>query len=290
MGVTALLESQVPGHKLFRKGKVRDVYDLGDKLLLIATDRLSAFDHVLPTAIPGKGVMLTQASVKWFELTKSIIPNHLITADYKQVGVPLGPEYEGRVMLCKKAKRVDVECVVRGYLSGSAWKEYKRDGKVCGEVLPPKLIESQKLPKPIFTPATKADEGHDENISKKQLQKIVGFGTAQEVENYSLKLYAFAEKYLAGRGVILADTKFEFGYDGDTLILIDEILTPDSSRLWPADKYQPGGAPPSFDKQFVRDHLEKSGWNKRAPAPAIPPEVAEGTAQRYSEFLRIISQ
>ncbi len=285
-------ELRIKGLKLFRSGKVRDVYDLGERLLMVSTDRLSAFDHILPTPIPGKGRVLTTISVHWFKATAGIVPNHLISADFKELAkeFSLGPEYKDRTVLVKKAERFDVECVVRGYLAGSGLKEYLKSGSVAGHSLPSGLLEASKLPSPIFTPAIKNDNGHDENITKEQLNGILGTELSKELERISISLYNFAEKKLSERGMILADTKFEFGRHDGKIILIDEALTPDSSRIWDAAAYRPGTSPESFDKQFVRDYLEKIGWNKQAPAPAIPPEVAEGTARRYEEALRRITQ
>ncbi len=289
---TAGKELFLPGLKLFRSGKVRDVYDLGERLLMVSTDRLSAFDHILPTPIPGKGRVLTTISVHWFKATAGIVPNHLLCADFKELAkeFSLGPQFKDRTVLVKKAERFDVECVVRGYLAGSGLKEYQMSGAVAGHALPSGLVEASKLPSPIFTPAIKNDKGHDENITREQLNGILGTELSKELERLSLALYNFAEKELAGRGLILADTKFEFGRDSGRIILIDEMLTPDSSRLWDASAYRPGASQDSFDKQFVRDYLETIGWNKQAPAPAIPAAVAEGTARRYEEALRRITQ
>lgn len=282
--------------KLFRKGKVRDVYDLGDKLLIIASDRISAFDHILPTPIPDKGRILTAISAFWFKETAGIVPNHLISADLAEIrslipSLTLGPEAEGRTMLVRKVERFDVECVARGYLAGSGWKEYLKTGAVCGHELPAGIRQSEKLAEPIFTPATKNDKGHDQNISRETLAGMVGKETAQELERITLALYDHASTFLEKRGLILSDTKFEFGRlkDGG-LMLIDEILTPDSSRFWDAALYQPGGPPPSFDKQFVRDYLEKISWDKNPPVPELPPEVVEAAAGRYREALRKITQ
>ncbi|MBI4376836.1 MAG: phosphoribosylaminoimidazolesuccinocarboxamide synthase [Elusimicrobia bacterium] len=289
-----LTESSIPGLKLWRRGKVRDVYELGERLLVVSTDRLSAFDHILPSPIPDKGKILTQVSAWWFAKTASLTPNHMISADLSEIKrlepklAGLGPDYEGRAMLVKKARRIDAECVVRGYLAGSGWKEYRRTGSVCGHALPQGLVEASRLPRPIFTPATKSDSGHDENISREQLAAAVGPAQAKELERLSLALYGFASDFLKERGIILADTKFEFGLLDGRLIVIDEMLTPDSSRLWPLAAYKPGSSPPSFDKQYVRDHLEKIGWDKNPPAPALPQDVIQGTAKRYEEFLRIL--
>lgn len=291
-----LTESEIDGLKLLRRGKVRDVYDLGDKLLIVSTDRLSAFDCVLPTPIPDKGKILTQASALWFKKTADLAPNHMISADILEIqhalpkGVDLpAAEFGGRVMLCWKAERIDVECVVRGYLAGSGWKEYLKTGMVCGHRLPAGLQEASQLPEPIFTPATKADTGHDENITRARLSQIVGKETAAELEKISLKLYAFAAAWLAPRGLILADTKFEFGRIGGRIVVIDEFVTPDSSRIWRELSYAPGSSPAGFDKQYVRDFLERSAWDKNPPAPALPDLVVEGTARRYREFLSIVS-
>ncbi len=280
---------------LLRHGKVRDVYDLGDRLLIVATDRISAFDAILPTAVPGKGRVLTQVSAFWCRKTEPLISNHFISADLAEIrrSLPaplrLGDEFSGRVTLAHKARRVDAECVVRGYLAGSGWKEYLKTGAVCGHQLPAGLREAQRLPEPIFTPSTKAEQGHDENITRGHLADLVGSDTARRLEAASLKLYAFGADFLAPRGVILADTKFEFGFLGDELIVIDEMLTPDSSRLWPAASHRPGTSPASFDKQFVRDHLERIRWDKTSPPPVLPAEVVAGTASRYEEFLRIVT-
>ena len=282
---------------LLRRGKVRDVYDLGDRLLIVASDRLSAFDVVLPTAIPDKGKILTQAALFWFDLTKNVVPNHLITADFNaiQASMPKGVHldksfFDGRMMLVHKAKRIDAECVARAYLAGSGWKEYKATGKVVGHSLPAGLKEADKLPEPIFTPATKADEGHDENISREKLAEMVGTDLAKELERLTISVFNLASTHLAKRQLILADTKFEFGYINGELCLIDEILTPDSSRVREKKDWKPGKTPDGFDKQFVRDWLERSGWNKRAPAPALPADVVDGTLSRYRDFLAKVTQ
>ena len=295
MGVTlSSPESSVDiaGLPLLRRGKVRDVYDLNDRLLIVASDRLSAFDVILPTPIPGKGKILTSAALFWFELTKNVVPNHLVTADFAEIqkalpsSVKLDKEwFDGRMMLVRKAKRIDAECVARAYLAGSGWKEYAATGTVGGHNLPKGLLAASKLPEPIFTPATKADEGHDENISREKLAEMIGADLAKTLEKLTLDVFAKASEHLGERGLILADTKFEFGFIDGKLCLIDEMLTPDSSRVWEKKDWRPGKTPEGFDKQYVRDWLERSGWNKRAPAPALPVDVIEGTLARYQEFL-----
>ena len=287
----------IVGLPLLRRGKVRDVYDLGDLLLIVASDRLSAFDVILPTPIPGKGKVLTTAALFWFELTKSVVPNHLVTADFAAIqdALPAGTKldkerFDGRMMLVRKAKRVDTECVARAYLAGSGWKEYKSSGIVGGHRLPAGLVEASKLPEPIFTPATKADEGHDENISRERLAEMIGADLAAELERLTLAVFARAARHLETRGLLLADTKFEFGFIDGELRLIDEILTPDSSRVWETKDWKPGRTPDGFDKQFVRDWLERAGWDKKAPAPALPPEVVDGTIARYREFLAKVTR
>jgi phosphoribosylaminoimidazole-succinocarboxamide synthase len=280
------LEAALPRLKLFGRGKVRDIYSVGDQLLIVATDRISAFDFILGSGIPQKGKVLTQISLFWIEMMKDIIPNHLISASPREYPAELS-EYaallEGRSMLVKKAKPFPVECVARGYLSGSGWKEYQQEASVCGIPLPRGLVESSQLPEPIFTPATKATSGHDENISFEQVSRLVGADNAQRLRNYTLRIYRKAVAYAAARGIIIADTKLEFGVFEGEIILIDEALTPDSSRFWPADSYAPGGPQASFDKQFVRDYLEASGWNKQPPAPALPDRVVNGTSAKYVE-------
>jgi phosphoribosylaminoimidazole-succinocarboxamide synthase len=284
MAVTPLLQSDIPGIPC-RRGKVRDVYDLGDKLVIVATDRISAFDWVLPNGIPDKGRVLTQLTLFWLEYLK--VPNHLLGTDVKQMGPAFAEranELTGRSMLVRKAKVVPVECVVRGYLVGSGWKEYRRDNKVCGVPLPSGLQESQRLPEPIFTPATKEETGHDINISFEQMAVITGKSTAEELRRRSLEVYQKAAEYAQGRGIIIADTKFEWGQlPNGEVILIDEVLTPDSSRFWPKDQYRPGTSPPSFDKQFMRDWLETTGWDKNSRPPAAPPEVVAKTREKYLE-------
>jgi phosphoribosylaminoimidazole-succinocarboxamide synthase len=281
--MTALLRSDIPGVPC-RRGKVRDVYDLGDRLVIVATDRLSAFDWVLPTPIPGKGRLLTQLSLFWFD--RLGVPNHLITTDLAEAGRPFADREElaGRTMLVRKAAVVPFEAVVRGYLAGSGWAEYRRTGAICGVPLLPGLRESERLPEPIFTPATKAETGHDENVSIDVMAAHIGHDLTADLRDRSLAVYRRAAAHAAERGIILADTKFEWGrLPDESVILIDEVLTPDSSRFWPADQYQVGGRPPSFDKQFVRDWLEASGWDKQSPPPPLPPDVVERTAAKYQE-------
>lgn len=297
MGVTTAPASiDIPGLKLLRRGKVRDVYDLGEHLLMVASDRLSAFDAVLPTPIPGKGRILTKAALFWFSLTRDLVENHLVASEFDPIQAALPAEarldrawFDGRMMLVKKAERVDAECVARAYLAGSGWKQYRETGVVGGHRLPPGLREADKLPRPIFTPATKADEGHDENISREQLAKLVGRDLANELEKLTLSIFARASRHLETRGLMLADTKFEFGFINGRLCLIDEILTPDSSRVWEASAWKPGKTPDGFDKQYVRDWLEKSGWDKRAPAPELPAEVVAGALSRYRDFLKKVT-
>jgi phosphoribosylaminoimidazole-succinocarboxamide synthase len=289
MGEQVLRETDLPGIKQLGRGKVRDLYDLGDKLLIVATDRISAFDVVLPDGIPDKGRVLTGLTLLWLGLTKGLVENHLLSAEAADFPEPLqahAPLLAGRSMLVKKARVVPVECVVRGYLAGSGWKEYRARGTVCERPLPPGLEESAELPEPIFTPATKAASGHDENISLEQAGEMIGKEALDTIAQKSLALYRKAAEYARGRGVIIADTKFEFGYHGDRIILIDEVLTPDSSRFWDAVRYQPGRSQDSFDKQFVRDYLEKIRWNKKPPAPRLPADVIARTRQKYLEAYR----
>ena len=281
-----LLESKLPGIKLWKRGKVRDVYEVGDKLLLIATDRLSAFDVVLPSGIPGKGVLLTQMSLFWFELLKDVVPHHVVSADvsaYPDELKPFRDQLEGRSMLVQKTDVLPIECVVRGYIVGSGWKDYKKTGAICGIALPAGLRESDKLEPPIFTPATKAETGHDENISFETMTETVGPDRAAEARRVSLDIYERARAHAEARGIIVADTKFEFGIRDGRLIWIDEALTPDSSRFWPRDAYAPGRSQPSFDKQFVRDYLETLDWDKQPPGPELPPEVVARTVEKYVE-------
>jgi phosphoribosylaminoimidazole-succinocarboxamide synthase len=281
-----LLESKLPGIKLWKRGKVRDVYEVGDKLLLIATDRLSAFDVVLPTGIPGKGVLLTQMSLFWFELLKDVVPHHVVSADVSDYPDELKrfrDQLEGRSMLVQRTDVLPIECVVRGYIVGSGWKDYKKTGAICGIALPAGLRESDRLEPPIFTPATKAETGHDENISFETMTETVGPDRASEARRVSLEIYERARAHAEARGIIVADTKFEFGIRDGRLIWIDEALTPDSSRFWPRDAYAPGRSQPSFDKQFVRDYLETLDWDKQPPGPELPPEVVARTVEKYVE-------
>ncbi|MDP8956129.1 MAG: phosphoribosylaminoimidazolesuccinocarboxamide synthase [Actinomycetota bacterium] len=270
---------------LHARGKVRDIFEAGPDLLMVATDRISAFDVVLPQDIPGKGQVLTGLSLYWFEHTKDLTANHLMTADLDAFPAPLSERRDlaARAMLVKRADVIPIECVARGYLSGSGWKEYSKGGTVCGIPLPPGLSESERLPEPIFTPATKEATGHDINISIDEMAERVGRGLSERLKELTLSLYEFAATHLEERGIILADTKFEFGFAGGELILIDEVLTPDSSRFWPADQYRPGGSQPSFDKQYVRDWLDTTGWDHEPPPPDLPEEVVEQTAARYRE-------
>jgi phosphoribosylaminoimidazole-succinocarboxamide synthase len=290
---SVLLETELPGIERHAKGKVRDVYSVDpDRLLIVATDRISAFDYILATGIPGKGRVLTQLSIFWFDFLKDVTPSHFLTADvaeYPSALKPFAAQLEGRSMLVKRARMVEIECVARGYLSGSGWKEYCQYGTVCGLKLPPGLKESDKLPEPIFTPANKAQSGHDENITFDRMVSLVGQDLATRLRHLTLEIYTRAARYAETRGVIIADTKFEFGFVNDTLVLGDEVLTPDSSRFWPADQYRPGGAQNSFDKQFVRDYLESIRWNKQPPAPALPDEVAEKTAAKYRQAYEVLT-
>jgi phosphoribosylaminoimidazole-succinocarboxamide synthase len=284
---SVLLHTALPELTLHTSGKVRDVYLLdGQHLLFVATDRISAFDYVLATGIPYKGQVLTQISLFWFEFLRKLVPNHLVTSDvesYPSQARQYADQLRGRSMVVLRADMVPVECVVRGYLSGSAWKEYKTTGKVCGIELPAGLRESDKLPEPIFTPATKASSGHDENIPFEEMERIVGAERSRQLRDISLNIYTQAADYARSKGIIIADTKFEFGITARGITLADEVLTPDSSRFWPADKYQPGRAQDSYDKQYVRDYLEEIRWNKQPPAPALPPDVARNTSDKYLE-------
>jgi phosphoribosylaminoimidazole-succinocarboxamide synthase len=281
-----VLETNLPGFTLARRGKVRDVYDLGDRLLIVATDRISAFDYVLGSGIPDKGKVLTQLSAFWFDHLGDMVPHHCLAVDIDDFPAGLRQHEDilrGRSMIVRKTTPLPVECVARGYLTGSGLKDYQRTGAVCGIPLPPGLRESDRLPRSIFTPATKADTGHDENISEAQAGEIVGHALATRLRELTLAIYERGLEYSLERGIILADTKFEFGMDGDTLVLIDEVLTPDSSRFWPKDTYVAGQSQPSFDKQFVRDHLEAIGWNKQPPVPSLPDDVVSRTREKYLE-------
>ncbi|HUI74910.1 MAG TPA: phosphoribosylaminoimidazolesuccinocarboxamide synthase [Candidatus Acidoferrum sp.] len=285
-----LRETQFDGLQPSARGKVRDIYDLGDKLLIVATDRLSAFDVVMATPIPDKGKVLTQLSLFWFELLKDVIPNHVLSGtEFPAPFDAYRDQLAGRTMVVKKTKPLPIECVVRGYVSGSGWKDYQATGKICGIALPAGLQESGKLPEPIFTPATKATRGHDDNISFEQAAALVGKVLAQRVREVSLEIYRRATAYAEPRGIVIADTKFEFGLLGDELMWIDEALTPDSSRFWPAAEYRPGGPQPSFDKQFVRDYLERTQWPKTPPGPTLPPDVVAATRAKYREAYRILA-
>jgi phosphoribosylaminoimidazole-succinocarboxamide synthase len=287
-----LLATEFEDLQLYARGKVRDLYAVGDLLLLVATDRISAFDYVLATGIPGKGRVLTQISLFWFNFLSDLVPNHLVTAEVEEYPAQLRPyeeELRGRSMLVNRARMFPAECVVRGYLSGSGWKDYQRTGKICGIALPAGLRESDRLPEPIFTPATKSMSGeHDENISFDQMVARVGGNHAEELRRLSLAIYAKAADHAHERGLILADTKFEFGLTGKGIVLADEVLTPDSSRFWPSDGYSPGAAQPSFDKQFVRDYLERIRWLKTPPGPELPDEVVAATRAKYREAYRIL--
>jgi phosphoribosylaminoimidazole-succinocarboxamide synthase len=294
MAAKPVMQTSLAGLSLSRRGKVRDVYAVDEEhFLIVATDRISAFDCILPTPIARKGEVLTSLSSFWFERLKAITPHHLLTMDVEEMPEVVRQQAEvlrGRTMYVRRTDVFPVECVVRGYLVGSGWKDYKRTGEVCGHRLPENLRESDQLPEPIFTPATKAEEGHDENISEAQMRDIVGAEVTEALRDTSLRLYQEASEYARSRGIIIADTKFEFGRDGaGNIILIDEALTPDSSRFWPADEYEPGRSQPSFDKQFVRDYLESLDWDKTPPAPPLPQEVADATTSRYLEAYRLLT-
>jgi phosphoribosylaminoimidazole-succinocarboxamide synthase len=282
-------ETHLEGARFRSRGKVRDLYEVGDALLLVATDRLSAFDVVLPTPIPDKGRVLTQLSLFWFNLLRDAVPNHVISAtEFPAELAKYRDELSGRAMLCRKTQPLPIECVVRGYLAGSGWKDYQKTGMVCGINLPSGMRESEILPEPIFTPATKATTGHDENISFGYAVTLIGKELAERVRSLSIEIYRRAAEYAKPRGILLADTKFEFGLIGSELIWIDEALTPDSSRFWPAASYEPGHAQPSFDKQYVRDYLEQIGWNKQAPGPELPTDVVAQTRAKYREaYMRL---
>ncbi|HWF38392.1 MAG TPA: phosphoribosylaminoimidazolesuccinocarboxamide synthase [Candidatus Acidoferrales bacterium] len=285
-----IAETNFPGLTLRGRGKVRDIYDLGDRLLIVATDRLSAFDVVLPTPIPDKGKVLTQLSLFWFEKLADVVPHHVITAaNFTGELVPYAASLEGRAMLVKRTEPIPIECVVRGYISGSGWKDYQKTGAICGVPLPAGLKESQKLPEPIFTPSTKATTGHDENISFEEAASRIGRSLAERVRDTSLTLYKRGAEHAAENGIILADTKFEFGLLNGQMIWIDEALTPDSSRFWPSAEYAPGKSQASFDKQYVRDYLERIGWNKQPPAPELPPDIVSATTEKYREAYQLIT-
>ena len=287
---SVISQTAFPTLKLRARGKVRDIYDLGDRLLIVATDRLSAFDVVLPTPIPDKGRVLTQLSLFWFEKLADVVPHHVIAAkDFTGELAPYAASLEGRAMLVRRTEPAPIECVVRGYISGSGWKDYQKTGKICGIPLPSGLRESDRLPEPIFTPSTKATTGHDENISFEETVSRIGRQLAERLRDTSLELYRRAVEPAGARGIIIADTKFEFGLLGEELIWIDEALTPDSSRFWPSDQYSPGAAQPSFDKQYVRDYLERIGWDKQPPAPALPPDVVAATTQKYRDAYQRIT-
>ena len=289
MTTTPLLESPLPNRT--HRGKVRDTYDLGDgRLMIVATDRISAFDVVLPTGIPDKGAILSQMAAFWFQLTQDVVPNHFLRladgSEADELPFDLPAELIGRSTIVRKAQRLDVECIARGYITGSAWAEYKETGRVCGVRMPAGMVESEAFPEPLFTPTTKADVGHDENMSAEQLVALVGAEVANAIRLRTLAIYKYCAQYAAERGIIIADTKLEFGTVNDEPIIIDELLTPDSSRFWPADQFEPGRPQPSFDKQFVRDWLTESGWDHEPPAPGLPPDIVEKTTQRYHEAHR----
>jgi phosphoribosylaminoimidazole-succinocarboxamide synthase len=297
-GNQVILETDLTGVERYARGKVRDVYSVDGmhadpaRLLIVATDRISAFDYILGTGIPDKGRVLTQLSIFWFDFLRDVTANHFLTADVSQYPDPLPrfrDQLEGRSMLVKRAKMIEIECVARGYLSGSGWKEYREHGTVCGIELPAGLSESDKLPEPIFTPATKAQTGHDENVPFAHMVSLIGEDLAKRLRDLTLEIYTRAAKYAETKGIVIADTKFEFGFAGGDLVLGDEVLTPDSSRFWPAETYKPGGPQFSFDKQYVRDYLESIHWNKQPPAPPLPAEVAEKTGQKYREAYRILT-
>jgi phosphoribosylaminoimidazole-succinocarboxamide synthase len=290
--MTAITRTELPDVKLHGRGKVRDIYDLGEHFLIVATDRLSAFDVVLPTPIPNKGKVLTQMSAFWFGQFKDSVLNHMVSTDVSDYPKNLHrfrDQLEGRSMLVRKAKVFPVECVARGYLTGSGLKDYRKTGRVCGIALPAGLNDSDRLPEPIFTPSTKAETGHDENISIEQAAKIVGRSAIEQLKQLTLSLYSRGVEYALTRGIIICDTKFEFGTIDGKIAIVDEMLTPDSSRFWPADQYSPGRPQPSFDKQFVRDYLERVGWNKQPPAPELPDDIVQATSGKYVEALRLLT-
>lgn len=283
---------ELPGIKKVNSGKVREIFDLGDQLLIVASDRISAFDVILPDTIPNKGKILNQISAFWFSRTRELTDNHMLSIENKDFPAqlePFGEQLSGRSMLVRKCRPLPVECVVRGYLAGSGWKDYQATGSVCGIPLPAGMQQADILPEPIFTPATKATSGHDENISFARTAEILGRELAEQVRRTSLEIYTWARDYARTRGIIICDTKFEFGLQGDELLLIDEVLTPDSSRFWPADSYRPGISPPSFDKQFVRDYLETLDWDKTPPGPKLPAEIIDASSRRYIEAFRTLT-
>jgi phosphoribosylaminoimidazole-succinocarboxamide synthase len=289
---SVILKTDLAGIERHGSGKVRDVYRTDGKLLIVATDRISAFDYILPTGIPDKGRVLTQLSIFWFDFLRDLTPTHFLTADvaeYPQELAPFADQLAGRSMLVKRANMIEIECVARGYISGSGWKEYQQSGTVCGIRLPAGLRESDKLAEPIFTPATKAQTGHDENVSFEHVVSLIGEDLAKRLRDLTLAIYQRAAEYAETKGIIIADTKFEFGFVGEELVLGDEVLTPDSSRFWLAETYQPGGPQFSFDKQFVRDYLESIRWNKQPPAPPLPEEVAAKTSDKYRQAYRILT-
>jgi phosphoribosylaminoimidazole-succinocarboxamide synthase len=294
MDSEVILRTQLPGLVGPRRGKVRDIYDLGDKLLIVSTDRISAFDWVLPNGIPHKGRVLTQLSLFWFRQLSHVVKNHIAGSSVEEFPDVLQAHksvLEGRSMLVRKAKVVPIECVVRGYLAGSGWKEYQKTKSVCGIRLPDKLQQSSRLPEPIFTPATKEESGHDRNISDTEMANLVGNEVTQKLRDTSLRIYSEAAAYAVGRGIIIADTKFEFGIDDkEAIIWIDEALTPDSSRFWPKDQYQPGRDQPSFDKQVVRNYLETTGWDKQSPPPTLPDDIVSLTTEKYLEVSKLLIQ
>ena len=292
MNVKTLSTTNFSSVDFFKRGKVRDVYSIQDKLLVVSTDRISCFDVVLPTCIPDKGQVLTRISMSWFEFTRDIIPNHFLTADLKEYPDKLqqyADELRGRSMLVRKASPIPVECIVRGYLSGSGWKEYQKQQSICGIKLPQGLKESDKLPEPIFTPSTKEDAGHDINVSQDFVEKSIGKDMTEKLQKTSIALYDKASRYAESKGIIIADTKFEFGTHNGEMILIDEVLTPDSSRFWPKDQYRPGGSQPSFDKQFVRDYLETLDWDKMPPAPELPDDIVYKTREKYIQAFEMLT-
>jgi len=287
-----ILQTDLTGVERHAQGKVRDVYRVDNRLLIVATDRISAFDYILATGIPDKGKVLTQLSIFWFDFLRDVTPTHFLTANVDEYPAPLPnfrDQLEGRSMLVKRANMIEIECVARGYISGSGWKEYREQGTVCGIKLPAGLRESDKLPEPIFTPATKAQTGHDENVSFEHVVSLIGEDLTKRLRDLTLEIYSRAARYAETKGIIIADTKFEFGFVGDELVLGDEVLTPDSSRFWPAETYKPGGAQFSFDKQYVRDYLESIRWNKQPPAPGLPDEVAAKTGEKYRQAYRVLT-